>query len=188
MRQATLFFSLAILSASAFSPSFLTALSHQSSALFAKKKAEKKGFGAPVQVKRESSAGQKKRDAERSKYDELAASGGQEYSVFVRQFGSDDDSWLPTGAIAVPRGTQVPNAINANLDGLKSAIVRMYPKLVGFEDEFEFGFNLKMFPDEPVEVANLGDRKPQGMSVGNWISNLLSPIDASEVAGSESKE
>ena len=64
---------------------------------------------------------------------------------------------------------------------MKEAIVRTYPKLGGCEDEFEFGYNLKIYSDDPVEVAVKGGRKKEGMSVGNWISNLLSPIDASDV-------
>ena len=140
-----------------------------------------KGFGAAPEPKREKSQGQIKRESESSKYDEIASTGGQQYNIFVRQFGSDDSSWLPTGSIAVPRGEQVADAIFANEDGLKSAIVRTYPKLKGFENEFEFGFNLKVYPDDPVEVAMKSSGKKEGMSVGNWISNLLSPVDASDV-------
>ena len=141
-----------------------------------------KGFGEKnVQPKREKSEGQIKREAESSKYDEIATSGGQQYNIFVRQFGSDDQSWLPTGSIAVPRGGQVSDAIFANESNLKTAIVRTYPKLRGFEEEMEFGYNLKVYPDDPVEVARKGGVKKEGMSVGNWISNLLSPVDTSGV-------
>ena len=142
-----------------------------------------KGFGEKKQTeKREKSEGQIKRESESSKYDEIANTGGQQYNIFVRQFGSDDSSWLPTGSIAVPRGAQVADAIYANEDGLKTAIVRTYPKLRGFEDEFEFGFNLKVYPDDPVEVAMKGGMKREsGLSVGNWISTLLSPMDTSQV-------
>eukprot|EP00558_Chaetoceros_sp_UNC1202_P003700 CAMPEP_0197234536 /NCGR_PEP_ID=MMETSP1429-20130617/2261_1 /TAXON_ID=49237 /ORGANISM="Chaetoceros sp., Strain UNC1202" /LENGTH=178 /DNA_ID=CAMNT_0042692971 /DNA_START=26 /DNA_END=562 /DNA_ORIENTATION=+ len=140
-----------------------------------------KGFGPEKEV-RQKSSDQIKRDEQSSKYDEIANTGGQQYNVFVRQFGSDDDSWFPSGSIAVPRGSQVSDAIYANEAGLKTAIVRTYPRLKGNEDEFEFGFNLKMYSDDPVEVAVKGGLKnKEGMSVGNWISNLLSPIDASDV-------
>ena len=140
-----------------------------------------KGFGAPKQKKRQKSEGQIKREQESSKYDEIAASGGQEYSIFIRQFGSDDQSWLPCGSIAVPRNAQVADAIFANEAGLKSSIVRTYPKLKGYEQEFEFGFNLKVYPDDPIEVAaKPSSTKSAGPSIGNWISNLLSPVDASQ--------
>lgn len=101
--------------------------------------------------------------------------------MYVRQFGSDDKSWLPCGAIAVPRGAQVSDAIYANEAALKSAITRTYDKLAGFEDEFEFGFNLKVYPDDPIEVATKNAPRAQGLSIGNWISTLLSPVDASKV-------
>lgn len=137
-----------------------------------------KGFGAKT-TKVEKSEGQVKREQQSDRYDEIARLGGQEYKVYVRQFGSDDKSWLPCGSIAVPRASQVSDAIYSNVDALKSAIVRTYPKLKGFEDEFEFGFNLKVYPDDPIEVA-VKTSRDAGISVGNWISNLLSPIDASK--------
>ena len=141
-----------------------------------------KGFGSEKKAKKkvEKSAGQIKREQEASKYDELAAAGGQEYSIFVRQFGSDDKSWLPCGKIAVPRGSQVSDAIYSNVQALEAAIVRTYPRLKGFEKEFEYGFNLKVFPDDPIEVAVKGTPKEQGLSVGNWLSLLFSPVDATQ--------
>jgi hypothetical protein len=139
-----------------------------------------KGFGEKP-AKKVKSEGQIKREKEGSKYDELARTGGQEYSIYVRQFGGEDTSWLPCGAIAVPRGAQVSDAIYANVDGMKAAITRTYPNLRGSENEFEFGFNLKVYPDDPIEVAVKGTPKAEGISIGNWISTLLSPIDASKV-------
>jgi len=146
-----------------------------------------KGFGAPKE-KKDKSQGQIDRDKKASKYDEVAAEGGQEYNIFVRQFGGDDQSWLPTGSIAVPRGAQVSDAIFSNEQGIKTSIVRTYPKLQGYEAEMEFGYNLKIYPDDPVEVATKGGAKSSGPSIGNWISNLLSPIDASGVAPPPIKE
>lgn len=142
--------------------------------------AASKGFGKEPE-KKTPSAGSVKRDQERSKYDEISSAGGQEYNIYVRQFGGDDKSWLPCGAIAVPRGAQVSDAVYANDEALRVAIVRTYPKLKGFEEEFEFGFNLKVYPDDPVEVAKKGTPKASGISIGNWISTLLSPVDASQV-------
>lgn len=101
--------------------------------------------------------------------------------IFVRQFGSDDQSWLPCGAIAVPRNAQVPDAVFSNESSLKASIVRTYPKLRGYENEFEFGFNLKVYPDDPIEVAaKPSGPKQTGPSIGSWISTLLSPVDASQ--------
>jgi len=153
------------------------------SALFAK------GFGAKNKPeKKPKSEAAIKREQEANQYDNISSQGGQEYRVFVRQFGSDDKSWLPCGAVAVPRGGQVSDAIFANVNALNSAIVRTYPKLAGFEEEFEFGFNLKVYPDDPVEVASKNAPRAQGLSVGNWISTLLSPVDASAVPPPPIKE
>lgn len=99
-----------------------------------------KGFGKQEEKPiKEQSAGQADREQKSNKYDELASQGGQEYNIFVRKFGGDDQSWFPCGAIAVPRGAQVSDAIFANTDGLRTAIVRTYPKLAGEEEDFEFG-------------------------------------------------
>lgn len=139
-----------------------------------------KGFG-PKKEKKQKSEGQVDREKKSSKYDEISSGGGQEYNIFVRQFGSDDTTWLPSGSIAVPRGAQVADAIFANEEGIKVSISRTYPKLKGYEAEMEFGFNLKIYPDDPIEVAVKGGAKSSGPSVGNWISTLLSPVDASAV-------
>ena len=141
-----------------------------------------KGFGTPPPEPKKKSEGQIEREQKASKYDEIAATGGQEYRIFVRQFGSDDKSWLPVGSIAVPRGAQVADAVFAGETSLKGAVVRAYPNLKGMETEFEYGFNLKIYPDDPVQVAVKGGGTPQGPSFGGWISNLLSPVDASGVA------
>lgn len=135
-------------SAGAFAPSTATTSFTRSSSL----NMAPKGFGKQeANAPKPKSEGAQKRESEASKYDEIAGTGGQEYSVFVRQFGSDDQSWFPCGSIAVPRGAQVSDAIFANEEALKSSIVRTYPKLKGSEGEFEFGYNLKVYPDDPGE-------------------------------------
>ena len=109
--------------------------------------------------------------------------------MYVRQFGSDDKSWLPCGSIAVPRNAQVSDAIFSNEGGLKGSIVRTYPKLRGYENEFEFGFNLKVYPDDPIEVAKKNaNGKTEGPSIGNWLSTLLSPVDAGAAFPPNSKK
>jgi hypothetical protein len=138
------------------------------------------GFGEKPVKRTGKSEGQVIREKAANRYDAIAATGGQEYNVFVRQFGSDDKSWLPCGAIAVPRSAQVADAIFDNETALKTAIVRTYPKLKGYEDEFEFGFNLKIYPDDPIDVATKRGKRATGLSLGNWMNTLLSPIDASQ--------
>jgi hypothetical protein len=150
--------------------------------------APKKGFGSEKEVEtkkveKPKSVGAQQREVGSKKYDEIASLGGQEYRIFVRQFGSTDQSWLPCGLIAVPRGSQVSDAIYSNVSELQKAIVRTYPKLKGMEIEFEYGFNLKIYPDDPIEVAkNTGPSNDNNIfSFGGWMKNLLSPIDTSSV-------
>lgn len=177
MQLSVLAIATALSSTNAFAPATTKSITSMSNtALYAK------GFGAPAPEPRQKSEGQSDREKKASKYDDIAATGGQEYRIFVRQFGSDDSSWLPTGSIAVPRGAQVSDAVFADEEALRSAIVRAYPKLKGMEVEFEYGYNLKIYPDDPVQVASKGGAKTGGPSIGNWISNLLSPVDASGVA------
>lgn len=142
----------------------------------------KGGFDKNKPAPKEKSEGQAKRDQQSNKYDNIASSGGQEYAIFVRQFGGEDGSWLPCGSVAVPRGAQVSDAIFANEEALRTSIVRTFKKLGGFEAEFEYGYNLKIYPDDPVEVAKKGAPKSSGPSFGNWMSSLLSPVDASKTA------
>jgi hypothetical protein len=82
-------------------------------------RADKKGFGPAKPETRQKSSKQIQREQGAAKYDEISKQGGQEYNVFVRQFGSDSKSWLPCGSVAVPRGSQVTDAIYANESGLK---------------------------------------------------------------------
>jgi hypothetical protein len=59
------------------------------------------------------------------------------------------------------------------------------PKQHSMEMEFEYGYNLKIYPDDPIQVAMKGQGgggASSGPSIGNWISNLLSPVDASGVS------
>jgi Family of unknown function (DUF6523) len=147
----------------------------------------KKGFGSDKEIDKvkevkPKTAGAQKRDEGSKKYDEIAALGGQEYRIFVRQFGSSDQSWLPCGLIAVPRGAQVSAAIYGNVMELQKAIVRTYPKLKDMEIEFEYGYNLKIYPDDPIEVAkNTGPTNDNIFTFGGWMKSLLSPMDTSKV-------
>jgi hypothetical protein len=113
----------------AFAPSANSRITSQSTSSTTQLYA--KGFGTPPPEPRKKSEAQVDREQKASKYDDIAATGGQEYRIFVRKFGSDDASWLPVGSIAVPRGAQVSDAIFANEAGLQSSIVRTYDKLKG---------------------------------------------------------
>lgn len=57
---------------------------------------------------------------------------------------------------------------------------KMYPRLREKEaGGFDYGYNLKKFPDEPVKpaVKPTGDKNP----VKQFLENMLNPLDASGV-------
>ena len=130
---------------------------------------------------REKSEAQINRELETGKFDELASTGGQEYQIYVRLFGQDAESWLPCGQIAVPRGEQVSRAIYSNEENVKKGTLRTWAGLRGKESEMEFGYNLKIYPDDVIEVAKKEVEVKGFGGVGKWFSDLLSPVDTSDV-------
>lgn len=152
-----------------------------------------KGFGEQKAAKMPPSQGQKRREAAASRYDEMAASGMPEYSVWIRlkepprpEGVSKDDPdfqempWLPVGSLAVPRSSQVSQAIFDAEDDLLQGAYRLYPNMKKEEkDNIEYGFQLKQFDDEDIRKA---ERKQSGGFMGNfqeWIDKLTSPMNAS---------
>ena len=101
--------------------------------------------------------------------------------IYVRLFGQDAESWLPCGQIAVPRGEQVSRAIYSNEENVKKGTLRTWAGLRGKESEMEFGYNLKIYPDDVIEVAKKEVEVKGFGGVGKWFSDLLSPVDTSDV-------
>jgi hypothetical protein len=44
-------------------------------------------------------------------------------------------------------------------------------------EEYEYGYHLRMFPDEPIRVAE--KRKQQPNFIANLLTRFMSPIDTS---------
>ena len=119
--------------------------------------AAKKGFGADkfksggaTKVKPKS-ATKIERERASAAYEEAKASGVPDYRVYVAAGGSED--WAPVGCVTVPRTEKVEQSIYGNLDSLKSAVFSAYPGLKAEEDTLRFGYNLAVFPDDPVKLA-----------------------------------
>lgn len=152
---------------------------------------EFKGFGAKP-TKRAASERQMRQEAAASRYDEMAARGMPEYSVWIRLkepprpdgVSSDDPDfqvmpWLPVGSLAVPRSSQIANAIYEAEDDLLQGAFKLYPNMQNEErSNFEYGFQNKQFPDEEVRLAV----KPvEGGIMGafsDWVNKLTNPINA----------
>lgn len=151
---------------------------------------EFKGFGE--QKAKTPSKAQKRREAAASRYDEMAASGAPEYSIWIRlkepprpEGVSKDDPdfqempWLPVGSLSVPRSSQVSQAIFDAEEDLLQGAYRLYPNVKNEPmDNIEYGFQLKQFPDEDIRKAVRKETTGPLASFQGWIDKLTSPMNA----------
>lgn len=151
---------------------------------------EKKGFSKPSESSQPKTPSEhnKRRDAAAERYDQMAAAGMPEYTVWfrLREGGTGVDSdteqmpWLPVGAIAVPRSSQVADALfepKTEEDLMKGAI-RLYPNLQNEPREnIEFGYQLREFDDEPVAVAERPKRTGVEATFRNFFRRLQNPMN-----------
>lgn len=112
-------------------------------------------------------SGQKKKKKEpnkhqvaANKYDEMKDKGLPEFNIFIRIKGKE---WVPAGSMAVERSNQISRAIFQQEKELLKGAVRLYPILRKYQENLEYGYRLKEFPDEEVTVAvlpepTLGDK------------------------------
>ncbi len=110
-----------------------------------------KGFGQPKQVQKSTSPAAQKRVAAAQQMDEMKAQGLPEFEVFIRI--KNNKVWYPVGAIAVKRSNQINAAIFANEDSLLQGAFRIFPILKKNAQNLEYGYRLKEFKDEPIQLA-----------------------------------
>ncbi len=95
------------------------------------------------------------RSAERTKaskqYDTMKADGVPEFEVYMRSKNSKN--WFPVGAIAVKRTSLIHNAIYDNEAQLLQGAFRAFPILRKNRDNLEYGYRLKEFKDEEIQLA-----------------------------------
>ena len=81
--------------------------------------------------------------------------------------------------MTVPRSSQISKAIYDNEDALIDGLYRVAPRLKKFgKQDFEYGYQLKEFPDEEIRLAEKGGN--EGGFLGGlkaWIGNLTSPLN-----------
>ena len=127
------------------------------------------------------SAGKAERDARATDYDKMVGSGIPEYLVYFRKAGMEQ--WKSIGGVAVPRAEKVDCAIFGNIEPLKDAAVRMYPDTKEWfgGGDMEYGYHLKMFPDEPIKVADPAVYQRELDKSKNpflqWASALTNPLE-----------
>jgi hypothetical protein len=109
-----------------------------------------RGFGAPKtqpQVSRRTA----ERRAASQQYDEMKSAGIPEFEIYIRIRGKNN--WFPVGAIAVKRTSLIHHAIYDNEAQLLQGAFRLFPVLRKNQDNLEYGYRLKEFKDEPIQLA-----------------------------------
>lgn len=148
----------------------------------------KKGFGSkpPPRVPSQSS---KRRAAASDRYDQMAAAGMPEYSVWMRLKevpdappGEDGEPeqmpWLPVGCISVPRSSQVSKAIFDAEEDLMQGATRLYPTLQNqARDNIEFGYQLREFDDEEIRIVERESEEGFGGTLRKLFRTLTNPMN-----------
>lgn len=106
------------------------------------------GFGKPQPKTSKRST---KRAEAAQQYDRMKADGTPDFEVYIRIQGKKN--WYPVGAIVVKRSNQINQAIFANQKELLQGAFRLYPVLRKHQHQLEYGYRLKEFKDEPIQLA-----------------------------------
>lgn len=126
------------------------------------------GFGKPKQTKQPSKNAEKRVKASQQ-YDQMKADGMPEFNVFVRV--TNQKTWLPIGSLAVNRSNQISRAIYQQEAELLQGAFRLFPVLRKNQNNLEYGYRLKEFSDEPIQVAV---RSQPG--AGNTLQGVVSQV------------
>lgn len=108
------------------------------------------GFGKP-QPKPAPSKRSQERTKAAQQLDTLRSEGVPEFEIYIRI--KDKKPWYPVGAIAVKRSSQINQAIFANQQELLQGAFRLFPVLKKNQNNLEYGYRVKEFKDEPIQLA-----------------------------------
>ncbi|MBD1825825.1 hypothetical protein H6F51_25470 [Cyanobacteria bacterium FACHB-DQ100] len=111
------------------------------------------GFGKKVHKEKKKSTGTDKRAQASKQFDNFKSQGLPEYEIYLRVQGKKKLQWFPIGAIAVKRSSQIDAAIFANEEDLLKGAFRLFPALRKERDSLEYGYRLKEFKDEEIQLA-----------------------------------
>lgn len=111
------------------------------------------GFGKPKDKapQKPPSEGAAKRAKAAQRYDQYKTDQMPEYEIYIRIQAKK--SWFPVGAIAVKRSTQIHSAIFSNEDELLKGAFHIFPILKKNQGSLEYGYRLKEFKEDPIELA-----------------------------------
>ncbi|MBW4470668.1 MAG: hypothetical protein KME45_09715 [Stenomitos rutilans HA7619-LM2] len=83
--------------------------------------------------------------------DKLKAEGIPDFEIYIRIQGKK--AWYPVGSIALPRSDQINRAVFGSQDDLLQGAFRLFPILRKHQTQLEYGYRLKEFKDEPIQLA-----------------------------------
>lgn len=104
---------------------------------------------------------QAKRELQAKQYEEMKSKGLPEFNIYVR---IPHKEWLPAGSMTVERSSQISRAIFQQEAELRKSIFRLLPRLQKYQDQLEYGYRLKEFPDEPIVKAERPTAVPNPMA------------------------
>ncbi len=108
------------------------------------------GFGKQKNTKQVTKSAAKRTDAAK-KYDKMKSDGLPEFTVFARI--QDKKTWFPIGSLSVNRSSKINQAIFDQEAELLQGAFRLYPVLRKNQSQLEYGYRLKQFNDEEIQVA-----------------------------------
>jgi len=126
------------------------------------------GFGKPKQTKQPSKNAEKRAKAS-SQYDKMKADGLPEFNIFVRV--KNQKNWFPAGSLAVSRSSQINQAIFQQEAELLQGAFRLFPVLRKNQNNLEYGYRLKQYPDEEIQVA-----VPPQFGEGNGLQGIVNGV------------
>lgn len=114
-----------------------------------------------------------KRSQERQKaaqqYEKMKSDGTPEFEAYIRIAGKKQ--WYPVGVIAVKRSSQINRAIFDSKEQLLQGAFRLYPILKKHQNQLEYGYRLKEFKDEPIQLAT-----PPQITANGAIQGVISQV------------
>src|SRR5919199_181535 len=127
------------------------------------------GFGKVQPQKQTAKKNKTKRVAASQQYNEMKKSGLPEFNIYVRIKGQKQ--WFPAGSMTVNRSSQINEAMFQQEEELLKGVFRLFPKLRKHQNNLEYGYRLKEFKDEPIQVAV----RPQP-TTPNFIQSTVASI------------
>lgn len=109
------------------------------------------GFGKVQPKKPATQKDKAKRAAAARQYEEMKKSGLPVFNIYVRIQGQQN--WFPVGSITVNRSSQINKAVFEQEEELLKGVFRLFPKLRKHQNNLEYGYRIKEFSDEPIQVA-----------------------------------